>query len=359
MESKMSYKYHSNVFGVILLGALLCNPSVPFSQTKIKVFILAGQSNMEGQGEMTSGAKGNLKYLWTNNKPVYGHLADASGAWVVRNDVWIYFAGGGQGTKKGNLTTGYGGAATTIGPELQFGHLMGNYFNEQVLIIKTAWGGKSLAVDFRPPSSGGTVGPYYTQMVSIVKDVLANIKTNFPSYAGQGYEIAGFGWHQGWNDGGSTAMANEYEKNMVNFIKDVRTAFNVPAMPFIIANSGFNGYTTTSDTWQKNIQTIILPGQNAVPGHTELNGKVFTVETRPFWRVIADSPSDQVYHWNRNAESYFLIGDGLAKEMIKFIPNTVGHRMTPVKNRRPLDFFSEISGSYSILGRRSQIPLRF
>ena len=54
----------------------------------------------------------------------------------------------------GGLTAGYGANSTTIGPELQFGHAMGDYYGQKVLLIKTAWGGKSLRTDFRPPSSG-------------------------------------------------------------------------------------------------------------------------------------------------------------------------------------------------------------
>jgi len=48
--------------------------------------------------------------------------------------------------------TGYGSMNSRhhIGPELQIGHRLGNYFKEPVLLIKTAWGGKSLYKDFRP-----------------------------------------------------------------------------------------------------------------------------------------------------------------------------------------------------------------
>jgi len=41
---------------------------------------------------------------------------------------------------------------------------MGDYVTNQVLLMKTAWGGKSLYKDFRPPSSSGEVGPCYTKM---------------------------------------------------------------------------------------------------------------------------------------------------------------------------------------------------
>jgi hypothetical protein len=42
------------------------------------------------------------------------------------------------------------------GPELGFGHVMGTFHDEPVLLIKTAMGNRSLDFDFRPPSSGKT-----------------------------------------------------------------------------------------------------------------------------------------------------------------------------------------------------------
>ena len=41
-----------------------------------------------------------------------------------------------------------------IGPEFTFGLTMDAALDEPVLIIKTAWGGKSLHTDFRSPSAG-------------------------------------------------------------------------------------------------------------------------------------------------------------------------------------------------------------
>ena len=70
---------------------------------------------------------------------------------------------------------------------------MGDFLDGPVLLIKTAWGGKSLYVDFRPPSSGGQVGPYYTKMIEEVRAALAEL-------GDQKYEIAGFVWRQGGND---------------------------------------------------------------------------------------------------------------------------------------------------------------
>ena len=181
----------------------------------LKVFILAGQSNMEGAGMIKldprrNEGKGSLEYMVKDPKMAdrTRHLINAHGHWVVRKDVWIWYF-----DRKGGLSAGYGARPTTIGPEFGFGHAMGAALDEQVLLIKTAWGGKSLAVDFRPPSSGGESGPNYNQMLDHVKDVLGDIKSHFPAYDGKGSELVGFGWHQGWNDRVNQAHNDAYEKN--------------------------------------------------------------------------------------------------------------------------------------------------
>ena len=282
----------------------------------IKVFILAGQSNMEGHGTIAANSaqnngKGSLEYLVSNSDTAeqYQHTVNSDGTWVKRNDVWIEYLG-----RKGNLSVGFGARDHLFGPEFQFGHVIGDHFKEQVLIIKTAWGGKSLAGDFRPPSSGGETGPFYTQMVDHVKQVLNDLEKHFPDYRGQGYSIEGFGWHQGWNDGLKHDTVAEYESNLVNLIHDLRKAFETPQLPVVIANSGFGGNDQKIDR-----RLGIIKAQLNVAKRKEFAKSVFTVETRPFFRPAEVSPSRQGYHWNHNAETHFLIGDHMGKAMVKLI----------------------------------------
>ncbi|MGB2823440.1 MAG: sialate O-acetylesterase [Phycisphaerae bacterium] len=290
----------------------------------VKVFILAGQSNMEGagaiKGNQRNGGKGSLEYLVKdpNTAKQFAHVVDKEGKWVVRDDVWIWYLG-----RKGGLTAGFGARQDRIGPEFQFGHVMGDYYDNQVLLIKTAWGGKSLAKDFRPPSSGGEVGPFYTEMLKHVKDVLADLKTHFADYDGKGYEIAGFGWHQGWNDGCNANMVAEYEKNMANFIRDVRKALGVKDLPFVIADSGFGGRNQKVDR-----RLGIRKAQAAVAKYPEFKGTVFTVETQDFFRPGEDSPSRHGFHWNCNAETYFLIGNGMGEAMRKLTAAVSAKRLS-------------------------------
>jgi hypothetical protein len=303
---------------LITVGLLLSGRGARAGQAgkgPVKVFILAGQSNMEGagaiKGSQRNGGKGSLEYLVKdpNTARQFAHVVDKEGKWVVRDDVWIWYLG-----RKGGLTAGFGARQDRIGPEFQFGHVMGDHYDNQVLLIKTAWGGKSLAKDFRPPSSGGEVGPYYTEMLKHVKDVLANLKTHFADYDGKGCEIAGFGWHQGWNDGCSANMVAEYERNMANFIRDVRKDLGVKDLPFVIADSGFGGRNQKVDR-----RLGIRKAQAAVAKYPEFKGTVFTVETQDFFRPGEDSPSRHGFHWNCNAETYFLIGNGMGQAMKKLL----------------------------------------
>lgn len=206
----------------------------------LRVFVLAGQSNMEGQAEVSkqypngTEMNGTLKYQLHDPRTAaeFAEVWDTNGnTWATRDDVWVWFNEHGNtddGTW-GNLTVGYGvgGSPGKIGPEFGFGYGMSDVRTDedQILIIKTAWGGKTLGGDFRPPSSGGTVGPYYRRMTAMVKEVLS--PSNMSRFFGdditaRGFVVAGFGWFQGWNDGCSATLVAEYEKNLVNLIQDLR-----------------------------------------------------------------------------------------------------------------------------------------
>ncbi|MBA4192578.1 MAG: sialate O-acetylesterase [Planctomycetaceae bacterium] len=292
---------------------------LPFLKTgdksaPVKVFILAGQSNMEGHGFIAAdpkrnGGKGSLEHVAKDPATAdkFKHLLGKDGKWVVRDDVWIHYL-----DRKGKLTAGYGVKDDRIGPELGFGHVVGEAYEEPVLLIKLAWGGKSLGKDFRPPSAGGEVGPYYKEVVQRSKDLLADLKKQFPEFGDRGYELVGFGWHQGWNDRVNQAFNEEYEKNMAHFIRDIRKDLGVKNLPFVIAETGMTGPE------EKHPRALsLMKAQAAVAEYEEFKGNVAFVGTRAFWRDVAASPSNQGYHWNTNAETYYLIGEAMGTAMKK------------------------------------------
>jgi alpha-galactosidase len=296
------------LFAVFSLGPLAA------ADKPVKVFVLAGQSNMEGHGFVKADlkrneGKGSLEYVAQDKSTAtrFKHLLDKDGKWTVRDDVWIHYL-----DRKGKLTVGFGVKDDRIGPELGFGTVVGDAFEEPVLLIKLAWGGKSLAKDFRPPSAGGEVGPYYKEVVDRTKAVLKDLKKEFPEFGNRGYELAGFGWHQGWNDRINQAFNDEYEKNLAHFIRDIRKDLGVKDLPFVIAETGMSGKE------EKHPRALsLMKAQAAVAEYQEFQGTVAFVGTKEFWREKDVSPTGQAYHWNTNAETYYLIGEAMGTAMKK------------------------------------------
>lgn len=310
-----------------LILSFLLSPSLAFAapppaDLPLKVFILAGQSNMEGQavadldGKNYNDGKGTLKSLLADpaKAPLVKHLRDDAGKWTVRDDVWVRYQRENRPLLAGPLTMGFAvyGDTHHFGPELQFGHIVGDHFKEPVLIIKTAWGGKSLVKHFRPPSSGGEVGPYYTKMLADVAATLANIKTEFPTLADRKVELAGFVWYQGWNDGIDPKKAvPEYEQNLVNLINDVRKDLKADKLPVVVGELT-GPWVDAPPQW-----TALRKAQAAVAERPEFKGNVVFVSTREFVRTAKESPNPgHGHHEFGNAETYFLVGDALGKGML-------------------------------------------
>jgi len=321
----MIVRHTSWIVAVIGFCAAHSNAAENEKPKPVKVFILAGQSNMEGQavadldGKNYNDGKGTLAQLLKDSAkgPALRHLRNEKGDWVVRNDVWVRYQREKAPLLAGPLGMGYVpyGGKHHFGPELQFGHVVGDHFAEQVLLIKTAWGGKSLYKDFRPPSAGGDVGPYYTKMIADVNATLANLKKEFPGYADQGFELAGFVWYQGWNDGVDPKNAvPQYEQNLVHLINDVRKEFKNPKLPIVIGELT-GPWVKAPKEWD-----TLRKAQAAAANRPEFRGNVLFVETHNFVRKPEESPNPgHGHHEFGNAETYFLVGDALGKGMLQLL----------------------------------------
>ncbi len=273
------------------------------------------KTDLLGNGDLDAIAKREGHFPW---------LVDGDGNWTVRNDVYFQearLAKDGNGSPLSATSNG-----TSIGPELGFGHVLGTFHDEQVLLIKTAQGNRSLGFDFRPPSSGRTdpdnnfESAEYKLMVEGVRKTLDNIDKVVPGYKGQGYEIAGFVWFQGHKDSFTEELIVEYEKNLVNLINDVRKEFKVPNLPAVVGSNGFGGHHMQGKFER------IRKAQMAVGDakqHPDYAGTVASVDTRDFWREIDESPKGEDYHYNRNAETYMLIGDALGRAMVGMLGGKV------------------------------------
>jgi len=304
-----------------LLAALLTTPATTAGEP-MKVYVLAGQSNMEGQavvdleGPDYNEGKGTLVALLADPAKAAGlaHLEATDGTWRVRDDVWVWYQPEAAPLQAGPSTVGYTvyGDKHHFGPELEFGHVVGEAVENDVMLVKTAWGGKSLFADFRPPSSGGKTGEYYTRMIAQVREAVGSIKQRFPQSKAEGHEIAGFVWYHGWNDGCDPRNAvPEYEQNLVNLINDVRRDLAAPKLPVVIGELT-GPWVDAPDGW-----AAVRAAQAAVAARPEFQGNVVFVPTRQFVRAAEDSPNPgHGHHEFGNAETYFLVGGALGHAMV-------------------------------------------
>ncbi len=354
------------------------------SDKPVKVFILAGQSNMQGKGfpePMTwqlSQDKYRARYQHlVRNGDVDAFLKKVEETrnsedrrsqpryqWSVREDVWINYL-----DRRGGLSVGYGNPVQCFGPELNFGHVVGKHFDEQVLIIKTSWGGRALAKGFMSPSSMASDDEYrrmmkeenariidrnkkqaertakqnakieetnktgekkqklktfkprptftfdeykaqygkdYRNMVSEVHTCLKELKQRFPGYKNQGYELAGFVWFQGWNDQYNDFWLS-YEKNMANFVRDVRKEFKAPKMPFVIGQMGNGG--TVEELKEDSPRAIIKGAQAAVAEMDEFKGTVACVKTDQYWDMDAHAVYTGPGGWKKDVDKWRQFGN--------------------------------------------------
>lgn len=238
----------------------------------VKVIILAGQSNAEGHGSldhletlMKLQPHDDNVYraaLWdddNNNNNSTSNTSSAGVAYKVRDDVFLKFHDN-HGSLTARRDGAFAGGKNQFGPELMLGWTLGDALSSsgtpekqetasKILLIKTAWGGKTLAVDFRPPSSGPVanytsqglapkriedIGLFYRKMVDDVLETLDNIATYVPGYdENSGYIVDGIVWFQGWNDYYfPEESVAEYGRHLGNLIRDVRHDLKLPDLPF-------------------------------------------------------------------------------------------------------------------------------
>lgn len=324
--------------------------AAPRAEPPVVVYVLAGQSNMEGKAQV---ALLQRQLDAPATRELFAHLHD-DGEWRVRDDVSIRFLDRG-----GPLTVGFGSPGR-IGPELGFGHVVGDHHEAKVLLIKTAWGGKSLFEDFRSPSAGlpddavldrelekarakkpattrGEIeagyGEFYRRMIAEVRSTLADLAPHVPGYAGQGHVLAGFVWFQGWNDMIDTGFTAAYAGNLAHFIRDVRRDLGAARLPFVIGQLGVDGTDDRGDLRANPKRLAFKRAQASVAELEEFAGDVALVRTDVFWDMAADAVfrkgwkehreewdqlgSDMPYHYLGSPSTMVQIGAAFARAVLE------------------------------------------
>jgi hypothetical protein len=315
-------------------------PAAP--QRPVQVFVMLGQSNMLGFGRVgPAELKGSLENL-IKTQGKYGFWKREDGSWVVRDDVRyvrVMQRGDAMGVHANEFLTVKG----NFGPELGFGHVVGEALDAPVLLLKSCIGNRSLGWDLLPPGSEryefegqiyagykdsplswakGTepvpiawyAGKQYDDDVANAKKVLAELPTYYPGATS--YEVAGFVWWQGHKDQ-NAAHASRYEQNLVQLIKMLRRDFAAPKAKFVLATIAFGGEKLSGHGLRVAEAQLAVDGRSGkYPEHA---GNVAAIDARPFWREVEVSPVNQGHHYNQNAETYMEVGLALGRAMVEML----------------------------------------
>ena len=212
--------------------------------TKIKVFILAGQSNAVGYND--------FKEYAGDSNALLQHIA------ALRH---VRFWPGSNSRKElqnkwNALHIGASDISSddpfkqSFGPEIGMAMTLANALpDEKIAIIKFAAGGTGIArsedysdyipalngfddkgVNWHPASDNKQSGSLYLALIDNIKKALASLEN-----ANQQYEICGFLWMQGEHEAGiSKKMAEDYGSLLSTFRMAVRKDLNLKKLPFVV-----------------------------------------------------------------------------------------------------------------------------
>jgi len=195
---------------VVVAWLLACSVLAPLgfaAETKtakgpVKLFLLGGQSNMDGCGrseELPASYKTHPANVttWDNRKKCWVPLGTDSTAIARRQQ---------------------------FGPEIAFTHRLAKaYPDHTIAIIKTSAGGTKLHTQWVPGKG------MYQRFISNFRKACAQLEA-----AGVDYEVAGMLWMQGESDSETVEMAKAYEENLKLLIVGVRKQTGRADLPIVV-----------------------------------------------------------------------------------------------------------------------------
>ena len=247
-----------NLAAIVLIVLFFTNcktQQITVKNTKTKVFLLAGQSNMDGRAKASGLSKIDRQRLKKAQKNVTLYYNFGEGKPL-------------DTTKVAEHTAKKFGEDYLFGPELFFGIKMSEkYPNHKIILIKRARGGMSLYGAWNPDWTlekatlikEAKQPKLYSEFVDYSRNVLSKLDKD-------SYELCGMLWVQGESDSGKkggTKPSETYEANLTKLISKVRIDFKHPKLPFLMFQVG-NGKVVIGmkNIAQKIENVVLIPQEN-------------------------------------------------------------------------------------------------
>tara|TARA_B100000900_G_scaffold18714_1_gene14671 strand:+ start:1986 stop:2918 length:933 start_codon:yes stop_codon:yes gene_type:complete len=230
--------YTKKHFLFILLFLSFAGVSLGQSKQKTKVFLLAGQSNMDGRGDASKLSEEEMKLLANASKIIHFVYKGTVGEGNA-----IQYKGALDFTNPWSFVKQKFKIEKCFGPELFFGvELVKNYPKQDYLFIKRSQGGTSLYGAWNPDWSFEKASFFKEQdKPKLYQDFIDLVDAELAELHPDSYEIVGMLWVQGETDSNTSngsVAADTYHLNLENLINSVRDHYDIPDLPFLIVGVG-------------------------------------------------------------------------------------------------------------------------
>jgi hypothetical protein len=222
----------------ILLFLSFAGISLGQSTQKTKVFLLAGQSNMDGRGDASKLSEAEMKLLANASQKIHFIYKGTVGEGNA-----IQYKGALDFTNPWSFVKQKFRIEKCFGPELFFGvELVKNYPKQDYLFIKRSQGGTSLYGAWNPNWSFEKASFFNEQdKPKLYQDFIDLVDAELAELHPDSYEIVGMLWVQGETDSNTSngsVAADTYHLNLENLINSVRGHYDIPDLPFLILGVG-------------------------------------------------------------------------------------------------------------------------
>ena len=246
---------------------------------KIKLFILAGHRNMEGERAFVQELKelkGKGSLLKDNSKIAYK-----------------YSLGGGYRKSEGWEPLGLVGYYDTFGPELSFGKTLGKKFTENIAIAKFTHSGSQI-IDWTPEGSMAEDRHLYPRFISFIEKSLKELTDK-----GSEVELAGVFYHLGENDMSFHPYRKQAAERLQAIINQSRKDLSMPGLKWFVSQQ-----PPTDDKRLNNLDVVADVEKVAAADEAIIHLKAFDLPTQEKKLVI-------------NTSGIVRLGEFLAKGYLK------------------------------------------
>ncbi|MDO5971325.1 sialate O-acetylesterase [Flavivirga aquimarina] len=260
----------------LIFLVLVCVTSTGISQIEIsrpvKIFLLGGQSNMDGCG---LSEELPLEYQ-THPENII--------TWDNKKEKWVVL-----GTDSFAERRKY-----KFGPEIAFTHLLSKKNpNHTIAVVKTSGGGTKLWKHWLPEQ------PMYSRLLKNLDRAVKNLKEK-----GIAYEICGMLWMQGESDAETIEWASAYEKNLKLLFADVRKQTKKEDLPIVMGRISKSLLKKTP--WNFDFTEVVQEAQDKV---AKADKNVFIINTNKL-KTLKDNT-----HFNSEAQIW--LGKKMGKLMLR------------------------------------------